>query len=110
MTVLPKGKGKNIMPKGQRRDYTKEQKLMAVHLMKSKVMKPKEVFKLLDNVDRQTVYRWIKEYDANGEKAFDSKAVLPNKEIKRLQKELDDARITNEILKKAIAYFAKEEE
>ena len=66
------------MPKGQRKDYSKEFKLSAVHLMKSKLFKPKEVFEMLGGIDRQTVYRWIKEYDEKGESAFDTKkAVFP---------------------------------
>ena len=95
------------MPKGERKEYSKEFKLAAVHMMKSKVFKPKEVFELLGGIDRQTVYRWVQEYDRDGETAFDSKAVLPGSELKAKQKAMDDLRMENEILKKAIAYFAK---
>lgn len=94
------------MPKGERRTYTKEFKLSAVYLMLGKTMQPKEIFKLLD-VDRQTVYRWVSEFKAQGEAAFDEKAVLPGNEVRRLQKELADLRMENEILKKATAYFAE---
>ena len=38
------------MPKGERKEYSKEYKLAAVHMMKSKLFKPKEVFKLLGGV------------------------------------------------------------
>ena len=96
------------MPKGQRKDYSKEYKLEAVMLMKSGVMRPKEVFETLGGIDRQTVYRWIKEYDAYGESAFDEKkAVLPAKEMRELQKENKALKEENEILKKAAAYFAE---
>lgn len=95
------------MPKGDRKKYTKEFKLSAVYLMLSKVYQPKEVFQML-NVDRQTVYRWVKEFKENGEKAFDEKkAVLPGDEVRRLQKENADLQMENEILKKATAYFAE---
>lgn len=95
------------MPKSERKKYTKEFKLNAVYLMLSKVYQPKEVFQMLD-VDRQTVYRWVSEFKANGEKAFDEKkAVLPGDEVRRLQKELADLQMENEILKKATAYFAE---
>ena len=70
------------MPKGIRTDYTKEYKLTAVHLMKSGIFKPHEVFALLGGIDRQTVYRWVKEYEAKGESAFNSKSVLPGSELK----------------------------
>ena len=96
------------MPKGERKKYSKEFKLSAVYLMLSKTMQPKEIFKMLD-VDRQTVYRWVSEFKANGEKAFEEKAVLPGDEVRRLQKKVADLQMENEILKKATAYFAERE-
>lgn len=95
------------MAKGERKRYTKEFKLSAVYLMLSKVYQPKEVFKMLD-VDRQTVYRWVQEFKQHGESAFDEKAVLPGDEVRRLQKQLADMQMENEILKKATAYFAEQ--
>lgn len=94
------------MSKSERKTYTKEFKLHAVYMMLSGIYKPKDVFKML-NVDRQTVYRWVNEYKQFGESAFDSKAVAPGDEVRRLQKELEDLRMENEILKKATAYFAE---
>ena len=94
------------MPKGERKKYTKEFKLSAVYLMLSKTMQPKDIFQMLD-VDRQTVYRWVSEFKAQGEKAFVEKAVVPGDELRRLQKENADLRMENEILKKATAYFAE---
>lgn len=95
------------MPKGSRKTYTKEFKLSAVYLLMSKVYPPKEVFRMLD-VDRQTVYRWVQEFKKQGESAFDRKAVLPGDEVRRLQKELADVQMENEILKKAAAYFGEQ--
>lgn len=95
------------MPKSERKVYSKEFKLAAVYMMKSKLLKPKEVFKILGGVDRQTVYRWIQEYDQNGEAAFNSKAVIPGNEVKALKQQQADLQMENEILKKAIAYFAE---
>lgn len=94
------------MPKGERNEYSKEFKLTAVHLMKSGLFKPKDVFEMLGGIDRQTVYRWVKEYEKNGEAAFESKAVLPGSELQRIQQENADLKMENEILKKATAYFA----
>lgn len=95
------------MPKGKRKDYSKDFKIAAVMMMKSKTMKPSEIFKILGGIDRQTVYRWIKEYDAQGEAAFrEEKAVLPARDIRELQKEIAALKEENEILKKAAAYFA----
>lgn len=96
------------MPKGIRRDYTKEFKLTAVHLMKSGLFRPKQVFEMLGGIDRQTVYRWVSEYDRDGEAAFDNKAVAPGATLKQIQKEKQDLEMEIEILKKAIAYFAKQ--
>ena len=108
---MTKERTPKTMPKGQRKDYSKEFKLSAVHLMKSKLFKPKEVFEMLGGKDRQTVYRWIKEYDEKGESAFDpNKSVLPARELNRLKIQLADAKMENEILKKATAYFAKQNE
>lgn len=95
------------MPKGVRREYSKEFKLTAVHLMKSGLFKPKEIFEMLGGIDRQTVYRWVSEYNKDGEAAFDRHAVLPGSTLSRIQKENADLRMENEILKKATAYFAK---
>lgn len=95
------------MPKGERKKYTKEFKLSAVYLMLSNAYQPKELFKMLD-VDRQTVYRWVQEFKQHGESAFDDKAVLPGDEVRRLQKQLADMQMENEILKKATAYFAEQ--
>lgn len=95
------------MPKGTRKDYSAEYKLAAVMMMKSGTLKPKEVFAILGGIDRQTVYRWVKEYDEQGEGAFrEEKAVLPARQIAELQKENAHLREENEILKKAAAYFA----
>ena len=95
------------MPKGERKKYTKEFKISAVYLMLSNAYQPKEIFKMLD-VDRQTVYRWVQEFKQHGESAFDDKAVLPGDEVRRLQKQLADMQMENEILKKATAYFAEQ--
>ena len=94
------------MPKGKRNHYTKEFKLSVVYSMLSNTQKPKEIFERYD-IDRQIAYRWLSEFKENGEKAFDSKTVLPGNEVKRIKKQNADLQMENEILKKAIAYFAK---
>lgn len=94
------------MPKGQRKRYSKEFKLSTVYLMLSNQYQPKQVFEMMQ-VDRQTAYRWLSEFKAHGESAFEEKSVLPGDELARLQKENADLRRENEILKKAQAYFAE---
>ncbi|MDO4865960.1 MAG: helix-turn-helix domain-containing protein [Clostridia bacterium] len=96
------------MPKGERKEYRAEYKHAAVMMMKSGVIAPKEVFRILGGIDRQTVYRWVHEYEQQGEGAFRSeKAVLPGSKLKALQRENKALREENEILKKAAAYFAE---
>ncbi|MBQ7227622.1 MAG: transposase [Clostridia bacterium] len=94
------------MSRRPERKFTKEFKLSAVYLMLSKTMRPKDIFAML-NVDRQTVYRWVKEFKEGGESAFEEKRVTDKHELRRLQKELADVKMENEILKKATAYFAE---
>ena len=94
------------MSRRPERKFTKEFKLSAVYLMLSKTMRPVDIAKMLD-VDRQTIYRWVKEFKQNGESAFDEKRVTDKQELRKLQKELTDLKMENEILKKATAYFAK---
>ena len=94
------------MQKRPERKFTKEFKLSAVYLMLSKTMRPVDIAKMLD-VDRQTIYRWVKEFKQNGESAYDEKRVTDKQELRKLQKELTDLKMENEILKKATAYFAK---
>ncbi len=97
------------MSKIKRKKYTKEFKIEAVEMMLSKVYKPKEVVEML-GVDRQTIYRWVKEYKAKGESAFNGTPMVTGSEINRLRKEVETLRMENEILKKAKAYFAKMDE
>lgn len=94
------------MSRRPERKFTKEFKLSAVYLMLSKTMRPVDIAKMLD-VDRQTIYRWVKEFKEGGESSFDEKRVTDKQELRKLQKELADLKMENEILKKATAYFAK---
>ena len=60
-------------------------------------------------VSENTLYIWMKRYRENREKPFvESGHILPeNEEMVRLRRENKDLREENEILKKAAAYFAK---
>lgn len=60
-------------------------------------------------ISENTLYGWMKRYRENREKPFvGSGHVLPeNEETVRLRKENKNLREENEILKKAAAYFAK---
>ena len=60
-------------------------------------------------ISENTLYTWMKRYRENRDKPFvGSGRVLPeNEEIVRLRRENKDMREELEILKKAAAYFAK---
>ena len=60
-------------------------------------------------ISENTLYGWVKRYRANREKPFvGSGYILPeNEEMVRLRRENKRLQEENEILKKAAAYFAK---
>lgn len=51
---------------------------------------------------------WTKAYRASGHLPPEGTVIPQAEELKQLRKELAEARLENEILKKAAAYFAKE--
>ena len=60
-------------------------------------------------VSENTLYKWLKRYRENADEPFvGSGRILPeNEEMVKLRREVKDLREENEILKKAAAYFAK---
>ena len=60
-------------------------------------------------ISENTLYIWMKRYRENRDRPFvGSGHILPeNEEMVRLRREVKDLREENEILKKAAAYFAK---
>ena len=60
-------------------------------------------------ISENTLYVWLKRYRENKDKPFvGSGHILPeNQELVHLRREIRDLREENEILKKAAAYFAK---
>jgi transposase-like protein len=51
---------------------------------------------------------WVKAFRKSGHLPPEGQVVPQAEELKQLRKELAEARVENEILKKAAAYFAKE--
>lgn len=89
--------------------YTKEFRLEAVKLVTEEGLSIPEAGKRL-SLANSTLTNWVKAYEAG--KLTDigvNRRELSDKEMEmaRLKKELAEARMENEILKKAAAYFAK---
>lgn len=92
-----------------RRSYNKEFKLMTVELSKSREDYT-ELAKELD-IRPELVYRWRREYLGNEKRSFpgngNPKQTEQEAEIARLKKELRDAEMERDILKKAVSIFSK---
>ncbi len=90
-----------------KRNYTKEFKVKACELVIKDNLAPKIVAeKFAINV--VMLYRWISEYQVDEKDAFVGKGYQKpaDAEIRKLKKQLADAEMEIEILKKAAAYFA----
>ena len=89
--------------------YTKEFRVEAVKLVTEQGLSVPEASQRL-SLSKSTLTNWVKAYQAG--KLADigqNRRELGDKEMEmaRLKKELEEARMENEILKKAAAYFAK---
>ena len=82
--------------------YDEDFKKMIVELYENK--KTVAEIKREYGVAEATLYRWIKEY---GKIKTKNNEITTNHELKRLKKELAQAKEENEILKKAVAIFTQ---
>ncbi len=93
----------------KRRQYDREFKQMVVELANTKG----DVSALAAEMDLRPdlIYRWRREYMATLDASFPGNGnkimTEQQKEIARLEKELRDARIERDILKKAVSIFSK---
>lgn len=91
-----------------RRFYTQEFKEEAASLVVDGGLTVAEVGRRL-SISQQTLRNWIKKHHGGGLKSHGSHSVTElEAEVSRLRKELAEARLEKEILKKAMAYLAKE--
>ena len=89
-----------------RQFYTQEFKQEAVSLIMNGGLTVAEVGRRL-SISQQTLRNWIKKYRSGGSKASGSYSVSElEAEVSKLRKELAEARLEKEILKKA--YLARE--
>lgn len=89
------------------RRFTKDFKVHAVKLVIKEKLPVKTVAEKLE-LDFQTLYRWIDEFQSYGDDAFVGSGKLhqQDKEILKLKKKNERLKVENEILKKGQAYLA----
>jgi transposase len=92
----------------EKKKYDAAFKREAIRLVEDRGEKAPTVAKKLDITDK-TLYRWLSEYRKDGNSAFPGKGNLKpdDAELRRLQREIEELKEENEILKKAAAIFAK---
>ena len=91
--------------------YPKEFKLEAVRLL-DKGDKPASELAMELGVKRTLLYRWRDQINAKGETAFNNGPGRPKNEalseVAQLRRELKEVTEERDILKKAVAYFARD--
>jgi transposase len=95
----------------KRRSYDKEFKLSAVKMITEGGMSLMQVSRDL-GVNENSLHKWKKDYLSDQQNAFPGKGNLKPEQEELRKKDREIARLTMErdILKKAIAYFAKVKE
>ena len=99
------------MSKGKRRTFDQEFKLEAIRLVTENGRKVPEVARNL-GIHPNSLYKWKREYLEDKQNAFPGKGNLrpEDEELRRLRRENADLREERDILKKAVAFFAKQPE
>lgn len=91
-----------------RKTYTREFKVEAVNLSYSSDKPVEQIAESL-GISHSSLNRWRKEYGTDPEQAFPGQGHLKSRdeEMARLKKDLKQAQMENEILKKAVAIFTR---
>ena len=92
-----------------RRAYSREFKIEAVRLVRERGVTVKQAAKDL-GIHENSLRAWIRDVAADREQAFPGTGRMKpdDAEVARLKRELAKTQAERDILKKAIAYFAKE--
>ena len=92
-----------------RRVYSREFKLEAVRLVRERGVTPKQAAKDL-GIHENSLRSWMKALAEDAEQAFPGRGRMKpgDAEVARLRRELAKTKTERDILKKAIAFFAKE--
>lgn len=95
----------------RRKTYDKEFKLSAVKMVLEEGLSVAQVSRDL-GINENSLHNWKKKYLEDKENAFPGKGRLKpeDEELRRLKKELKTVKMERDILKKAMAFFAKEPE
>ena len=93
----------------ERRRFTREFKLEAVKLVTERGVTIAQAARDLE-VSGQVLRRWVKEFEADQQQAFPGhgQQKADQAEITRLRREVAKLKAERDILKKAAAYFAKD--
>ena len=91
-----------------RRKYTREFKLSAVQLVNEQGYSPHQAAKSL-GVDPTSVRGWVRKYSSEAGMAPTGEGAV-QAELRRLRKENVQLRMEREILKKAAAFFARDQQ
>jgi len=93
-----------------RKSYTKEEKLEIVKLSLDAAQAIKSLAERFE-VSENSIYKWRKIYLKNKDISFPGKGnklmTEEEKKIEKLEKELREARLERDILKKAVGIFSK---
>lgn len=95
----------------RRKTYDKEFKLSAVKMVLEEGLSVAQVSRDL-GINENSLHNWKKKYLEDKENAFPGRGRLKpeDEELRRLQRELKTVKMERDILKKAIAFFAKDPE
>ena len=87
--------------------YSNEFKQNALELINQEGQSIRQTAKELD-VSENTLHRWKRKYNQNGDEAFSDTAQSKDEKIKQQRKEIKKLRRERRILKKAVAYVSPE--
>jgi len=94
-----------------RKTYSREFKVEAAKLSYNSDKPVEEIAESL-GISQSSLNRWRREYGADPEQAFPGNGQLKGRdeEMARLKKDLKQAQLENEILKKAVAIFTRSQQ
>ncbi len=98
------------MAQKHRRAFSREYKIEAVRLIKDRGVSVAQAARDLD-IHENVLRKWVKDFEADTAQAFPGKGVMKPEqaEIERLRREVSKLKAERDILKKAAAYFAKDQ-